>query len=163
MTLESLAGLGWERPFYGVAIWVFMLGFAGFPLTGGLFGKLFVFSAAYEAGDWWLVLVGRRRDDGLARVLPERRPLAVHALGAELRLAPAGGSPPCDPRSPPRSEPRSSSRSGLLRRPADPRPRVDAAASLPFRPMLSARPDSARADSGRGRTLTAAASRPLPL
>ena len=35
-----------------------MLGFAGFPLTGGFFGKLFVFSAAYEAGEWWLVLVG---------------------------------------------------------------------------------------------------------
>ena len=35
-----------------------MLGFAGFPLTGGMFGKLFVFSAAYDAGEWWLVLVG---------------------------------------------------------------------------------------------------------
>jgi NADH-quinone oxidoreductase subunit N len=39
-------------------MWVFMLGFAGFPLTGGLFAKFFVFSAAYDAGDWWLVLVG---------------------------------------------------------------------------------------------------------
>ena len=29
VTLESLAGLGWERPFYGAALWVFMLGFAG--------------------------------------------------------------------------------------------------------------------------------------
>jgi NADH-quinone oxidoreductase subunit N len=58
VTLESLAGLGWERPLYGVALWIFMLGFAGFPLTGGFFGKLFVFSAAYDAGDWWLVLVG---------------------------------------------------------------------------------------------------------
>ena len=35
-----------------------MLGMAGFPLTGGMFGKLFVFSAAYDAGEWWLVLVG---------------------------------------------------------------------------------------------------------
>ena len=58
VSLESLAGLGWERPFYGIALWVFMLGMAGFPLTGGFFGKLFVFSAAYDAGDWWLVLVG---------------------------------------------------------------------------------------------------------
>jgi NADH-quinone oxidoreductase subunit N len=56
--LEGLAGLGWERPLSGAALWVFMLGMAGFPLTGGFFGKLFVFSAAYEAGDWWLVLVG---------------------------------------------------------------------------------------------------------
>ena len=58
VTLESLAGFGWERPFYGSAMWLFMLGFAGFPLTGGLFGKFFVFSAAYDAGDWWLVIVG---------------------------------------------------------------------------------------------------------
>ena len=58
VTLESLAGFGWERPLYGTALWVFMLGFAGFPLTGGLFAKFFVFSAAYDAGDWWLVLVG---------------------------------------------------------------------------------------------------------
>ena len=58
VALDDLAGLGWERPFYGIAMWTFMLGFAGFPLTGGFFGKLFVFSAAYDAGDWWLVLVG---------------------------------------------------------------------------------------------------------
>ena len=58
VTLESLGGFGWERPLYGVAMWVFMLGFAGFPLTGGLFAKFFVFSAAYDAGDWWLVIVG---------------------------------------------------------------------------------------------------------
>jgi NADH-quinone oxidoreductase subunit N len=58
VNLDGLAGLGWERPLFGAALWVFMLGMAGFPLTGGFFGKLFVFSAAYEAGDWWLVLVG---------------------------------------------------------------------------------------------------------
>ena len=39
-------------------MWVFMLGFAGFPLTGGLIGKFYVFSAAYEAGWWWLVVIG---------------------------------------------------------------------------------------------------------
>ena len=32
-----------------VAMWVFMLGFAGFPLTGGFVGKFYVFSAAYDA------------------------------------------------------------------------------------------------------------------
>ena len=58
VTLEGLGGFGWERPLYGTAMWVFMLGFAGFPLTGGLFAKFFVFSAAYDAGDWWLVLIG---------------------------------------------------------------------------------------------------------
>ena len=97
VTLESLAGFGWERPLYGVALWVFMLGFAGFPLTGGMFGKLFVFSAAYDAGEWWLVLVGVAATAvSLAYYLNVVRWLYMRS-GAELRLAPAGGSPPWDP------------------------------------------------------------------
>ncbi len=48
VTLDNLAGFGWERPFLGVAMWTFMLGFAGLPLTGGFVGKFYVFSAAYE-------------------------------------------------------------------------------------------------------------------
>ena len=39
-------------------MWVFMLGFAGFPFTGGMIGKFYVFSAAYEAGWWWLIVIG---------------------------------------------------------------------------------------------------------
>ena len=94
VTLEGLAGLGWERPFYGAALWVFMLGMAGFPLTGGFFGKLFVFSAAYEAGDWWLVFVGVGATAlSLAYYLNIVRWLYMRS-GAKLRLAPAGGSPP---------------------------------------------------------------------
>ena len=96
VTLERLAGLGWERPFYGVALWVFMLGMAGFPLTGGFFGKLFVFSAAYEAGDWWLVIVGVAATAiALAYYLNVVRWI-YRRTGPELRLAPAGGSPPQD-------------------------------------------------------------------
>jgi NADH-quinone oxidoreductase subunit N len=97
VTLESLAGFGWERPYHGVAMWTFMLGFAGFPLTGGLFGKFFVFSAAYDAGDWWLVLVGIAATAvSLAYYLNVVRWLYMRS-GAELRLVPAGGSPPADP------------------------------------------------------------------
>ncbi|HUF01552.1 MAG TPA: NADH-quinone oxidoreductase subunit N [Gaiellaceae bacterium] len=94
--LESLAGLGWERPLHGVAMWIFMLGFAGFPLTGGMFGKLFVFSAAFDAGDWWLVLVGVLATAvSIAYYLNVVRWMYMRP-GAELRLAPAGGSPPRD-------------------------------------------------------------------
>jgi len=94
LKLDGLAGLGWERPLLGAALWVFMLGMAGFPLTGGFFGKLFVFSAAYEAGDWWLVLVGVAATAlSLAYYLNVVRWLYMRS-GAELRLAPAGGSPP---------------------------------------------------------------------
>jgi NADH-quinone oxidoreductase subunit N len=98
VTLESLAGFGWERPFLGVAMWVFMLGFAGFPLTGGMLGKLYVFSAAYDAGWWWLVVAGV-----VATALSLYYYLAVvRAMymrsELELQLAPvAGGSPPRDP------------------------------------------------------------------
>jgi NADH-quinone oxidoreductase subunit N len=97
VTLESLAGLGWERPFYGIAMWTFMLGMAGFPLTGGMFGKLFVFSAAYDSGEWWLVLVGVAATAvSLAYYLNVVRWLYMRA-GTELRLVPVGGSPPRDP------------------------------------------------------------------
>jgi len=97
VTLESLAGLGWERPYYGAALWVFMLGFAGFPLTGGLFGKLFVFSAAYDAGDWWLVIVGVVATMvSLAYYLNVVRWLYMRAPVAAPVVA-VGGSPPRDP------------------------------------------------------------------
>jgi NADH-quinone oxidoreductase subunit N len=96
VTLESLAGFGWERPYHGIALWTFMLGMAGFPLTGGLFGKLFVFSAAYDAGEWWLVLVGVAATAvSLGYYLNVVRWMYMRS-GTELRLAPAGGSPPRD-------------------------------------------------------------------
>jgi NADH-quinone oxidoreductase subunit N len=94
LRLEGLAGLGWERPLYGAALWVFMLGFAGFPLTGGFFGKLFVFSAAYDAGDWWLVLVGVAATAvSLAYYLNVVRWLYMRAAPAAPLVA-VGGSPP---------------------------------------------------------------------
>ena len=58
VTLDNLAGFGWERPFLGVAMWFFLFGFAGLPLGGGFVGKFYVFSAAYEHGWTWLVIVG---------------------------------------------------------------------------------------------------------
>src|SRR5581483_6467037 len=58
VTLQNLAGFGWERPFLGVAMWTFMLGMLGFPLTGGFIGKFYVFAAAYDHGLSWLIVVG---------------------------------------------------------------------------------------------------------
>ena len=88
VTLDSLAGMGWERPYHGIALWTFMLGMAGFPLTGGMFGKLFVFSAAYDAGDWWLVIIGVIATAvSLGYYLNVVRWLYMRS-GAELRLAP---------------------------------------------------------------------------
>jgi len=99
VTLDNLAGLGWERPFVGVCMWWFMLSMAGFPLTGGFLGKLFVFSAIYEAGWWWLVVIGVLATAlSLAYYLNVVRSLYMRsgeAPAAGVVLA-AGGSPPRD-------------------------------------------------------------------
>ena len=58
VSLGAMEGLGWERPLHGAAMWLFMLSFAGFPLTGGFIGKLYVFLAIDKAGWWWLVVIG---------------------------------------------------------------------------------------------------------
>ena len=58
VTFENMAGFGWERPLLVISMWAFMLGFAGFPLTGGFVGKFYVFAAAYRHGSTWLVIVG---------------------------------------------------------------------------------------------------------
>ncbi len=97
VTLANLGGMGWERPFLGASMWIFMLGFMGMPFTGGLVGKFYVFSAAYEADMWWLIVAGV-----IATAISLYYYLAVvRALymrpGAELRAVVAGGSPPRDP------------------------------------------------------------------
>src|ERR671936_2884074 len=48
VTFENIAGMAWERPLLGGALWACMLGFAGLPLTGGFVGKFYAFSAAYD-------------------------------------------------------------------------------------------------------------------
>ena len=98
VTLSTLEGLGWERPFLGVAMWAFVLSMAGFPLTGGFFGKLFVFSAVYESGWWWLVVIGVLATAlSLAYYLNIVRALYMRQ-GDELPggVVAAGGSPPRD-------------------------------------------------------------------
>src|SRR5438105_1400702 len=96
VTYENMAGFGWERPLLGISMWAFLLGFAGFPLTGGFVGKFYVFSAAYQHGWTWLVIVGVLATLvslyyylGLVRAMFMRRT-------EDLQLAPIGGSPPRD-------------------------------------------------------------------
>jgi NADH-quinone oxidoreductase subunit N len=94
--LEDLAGMGWERPALGAAMWAFMLSSAGFPLTGGFLGKFYVFSAAYRHGWTWLIVVGVVATAvslyyylGIVRAMYMRP-------GRSLGLAAAGGQPPRD-------------------------------------------------------------------
>jgi NADH-quinone oxidoreductase subunit N len=50
LDLESYAGLGWKRPLLGIVMTVFLLSLAGFPLTAGFIGKVFLLRAAVERG-----------------------------------------------------------------------------------------------------------------
>jgi NADH-quinone oxidoreductase subunit N len=94
ITLDNLAGLGWERPFLGFSLAAFMFGFVGFPLSGGFVGKFYAFAAAYRHGWTWLVIVGVVATlVSLYYYLAVIRALFMRSE-AELQLAPAGGAPP---------------------------------------------------------------------
>ncbi len=57
-TLDSLAGIGYRKPFLGVAMGVFMFALTGFPPFAGFIGKVQVFSAAVRADLTWLAILG---------------------------------------------------------------------------------------------------------
>lgn len=56
--LGAWAGLGRRNPFLAATFSVFLLSFAGIPLTAGFLGKWVVFAAAWRGGYWWLVPIG---------------------------------------------------------------------------------------------------------
>ncbi|WP_019135020.1 NADH-quinone oxidoreductase subunit NuoN [Cellulomonas massiliensis] len=56
--LSQWAGLGRRHPVLAGVFTLFLLSFAGIPLTAGFIGKFSVFSAAVEGGAWPLALVG---------------------------------------------------------------------------------------------------------
>ncbi len=56
--IDAWAGLGRRRPVVGALMSLFLLAFAGIPLTSGFIAKLMVFAAAGSDGAWALVIVG---------------------------------------------------------------------------------------------------------
>ena len=58
VTLGNLAGFGWERPFLGGSMALFMFGFIGLPPAGIFLGKIYAFAAVIERGWTWLAVVG---------------------------------------------------------------------------------------------------------
>jgi NADH-quinone oxidoreductase subunit N len=95
VTLEGMAGLGWERPGLGAAMTLFMFGFIGLPPAALFIGKFYVFSAAVDRGWAWLAIVG-----AIATAVSVYYYLgvvrAMYFQPAEIRVLPAGGSPPRD-------------------------------------------------------------------
>ena len=57
LDIESYAGLGWRRPWLATAMTIFLLSLAGFPLTAGFIGKVYILRAALEGRLAWLAVV----------------------------------------------------------------------------------------------------------
>jgi NADH-quinone oxidoreductase subunit N len=55
--IAAWQGLGRTNPLIAGILTLFLLSFAGIPLTAGFVGKLVVFAAAWRGGYGWLVLV----------------------------------------------------------------------------------------------------------
>ena len=56
--INRWVGLGKKSPLIAATMSLFLLSFAGIPLTSGFVGKFAIFSAAYESGNIYLVVVG---------------------------------------------------------------------------------------------------------
>jgi NADH-quinone oxidoreductase subunit N len=49
VALQDYSGFGWQQPLLGATFAIFLLSLAGFPLTGGFIGKLFILRAILDA------------------------------------------------------------------------------------------------------------------
>ncbi len=58
LQLDDLSGVGKKYPWLGAAMLVFMLSFAGVPLTMGFWGKFYLFRTALQAGHAGLAIIG---------------------------------------------------------------------------------------------------------
>jgi NADH-quinone oxidoreductase subunit N len=58
LRIEDLAGLGFRQPGVAAMLTIFLLSMIGVPLTGGFFGKFYIFKAALDANLVWLTVLG---------------------------------------------------------------------------------------------------------
>jgi NADH-quinone oxidoreductase subunit N len=56
--VDDLSGLAQKQPFTAAMLTIFMLSLIGVPLTGGFFGKFYIFKAALEQQLVWLTVLG---------------------------------------------------------------------------------------------------------
>ncbi len=56
--LEDFAGLAQKQPMTAALLTIFLLSLIGVPLTGGFFGKFYIFKAALESHLVWLTVLG---------------------------------------------------------------------------------------------------------
>ena len=58
VSVDDFAGLATRQPLTAALLTVFLLSFIGVPLTGGFFGKFYIFKAALESNLVWLSVLG---------------------------------------------------------------------------------------------------------
>jgi NADH-quinone oxidoreductase subunit N len=96
VNIEDLAGLGWKQPATAGLFAIFLLSLIGVPLTGGFFGKFYIFKAALDAHLVWLAVLGLLNSAVAAyyylRILvvmymnePGEATLSIQPLGAGIR------------------------------------------------------------------------------
>ncbi len=56
--VEDFAGLAQRQPMMAAMLTIFLLSLIGVPLTGGFFGKFYIFKAALDANLVWLTVLG---------------------------------------------------------------------------------------------------------
>jgi NADH-quinone oxidoreductase subunit N len=58
VTTDDMAGLGLRQPVTAALLTIFLLSLIGVPLTGGFFGKFYIFKAALDANLVWVTIIG---------------------------------------------------------------------------------------------------------
>jgi NADH-quinone oxidoreductase subunit N len=56
--IADFGGLAQKQPFTAAMLSIFLLSLIGVPLTGGFFGKFYIFKAALESHLYWLTVLG---------------------------------------------------------------------------------------------------------
>ncbi|HWZ30303.1 MAG TPA: NADH-quinone oxidoreductase subunit N [Bryobacteraceae bacterium] len=101
--IEDFAGLAQRQPAMAAMLTIFLLSLIGVPLTGGFFGKFYIFKAALDANLVWLTILGLLNSAVAAyyylRVLvvmymkdPEAGGEALPAAGPALKIAVYGSA-----------------------------------------------------------------------
>ncbi len=57
-SIDDFSGLAQKQPFTAAMLTIFLLSLIGVPLTGGFFGKFYIFKAALESHLVWLTVLG---------------------------------------------------------------------------------------------------------
>ena len=85
LSVDDFAGLGVRQPGTAALLSIFLLSLIGVPLTGGFFGKFYIFKAALDSHLVWLTVLGllEQRRGGI--LLPAHPGSHVHARAGQTR------------------------------------------------------------------------------